>query len=372
MSRSVGSTVTVLALLLGCPGLFADEARRPIYQAQVINQPGHYVLTRDLQVAQLPAISIQTDGVTVDLNGHTISSTATTGDVVAIAPPNPCQDAGVRIQNGRIRGGGVGIHLQPPNPCALRLLDLEVGGAAVQGILVEQAGPTEIRRAQIGGGTAPALQILFPAGSREAFTLSDLQLTGGCAGIQVVAGHGTISDSHITQTPPNPCLHPALDLQDVSGGLVQGNTIQISADTACTVVGMQALRSEAIQIRDNVIQVSSSQFASRYGIFLDAQSQDAQIVGNTVAGFCTAGIRVLSNHNRIAENMVNRNQFSGMQIGGENNLVEGNRMAGNGQYGIQFLNAQGPHIYRSNILRGNTQGAVGGTAGNTDAGGNVQ
>src|SRR5208337_66021 len=54
------------------------EARTPISTPYTITQPGSYYLTTNLNLTEGDAINIETDGVTLDLNGFTISSTSTT------------------------------------------------------------------------------------------------------------------------------------------------------------------------------------------------------------------------------------------------------------------------------------------------------
>ncbi len=66
------------------------EARTPISSAPfTISVPGSYYLTTNLTVRSGDAIAIATNGVTLDLNGFTLSSTA-----------NPAAGSGVRINSG--------------------------------------------------------------------------------------------------------------------------------------------------------------------------------------------------------------------------------------------------------------------------------
>jgi hypothetical protein len=72
----------------------------------VISSPGAYTLAGDLN-CQGSAIDVQSDGVTLNLNGHTISgpgaATATTG-----------VNGALTVQNGVIRNFGTGINTQGP------------------------------------------------------------------------------------------------------------------------------------------------------------------------------------------------------------------------------------------------------------------
>src|SRR6267142_7145346 len=65
------------------------EPRTPISAPLVITQPGSYYLTTNLSVTSGDAIIINTNQVTLDLNGFTISSTApsVSGYGIALAVP---------------------------------------------------------------------------------------------------------------------------------------------------------------------------------------------------------------------------------------------------------------------------------------------
>ena len=89
------------------------EPRTPISSAPfTINVPGSYYVTTNLTVATGDAITIATNGVTLDLSGFTISSTAArvTGTGILLNPN--VQD--ISILNGFIRGGvtnnGYGVY----------------------------------------------------------------------------------------------------------------------------------------------------------------------------------------------------------------------------------------------------------------------
>ncbi len=92
----------------GAPGpvmksLDQIEARTPISSAPfTIIKPGSYYLTQDLQVASGNAITINASGVTLDLNGFTISTTAATPTGVGIFFTDGQKD--ISITNGHIQG----------------------------------------------------------------------------------------------------------------------------------------------------------------------------------------------------------------------------------------------------------------------------
>ena len=80
------------------------EARTPISSAPFsITAPGSYYLTTNLTVSSGNAINISTSGVTLDLNGFTIRSTAASATGFGILVNNGLSD--ITICNGHIRGG---------------------------------------------------------------------------------------------------------------------------------------------------------------------------------------------------------------------------------------------------------------------------
>src|SRR5262245_17256632 len=96
-----------IALLLVCfPAVVhADEGSIPIYQANTtISSPGSYHLTRDITATSGDAITINSSGVNLDLNGHTVT---VTGFSAAVSIPSDLTGT-VSVSNGRLVGGGSG------------------------------------------------------------------------------------------------------------------------------------------------------------------------------------------------------------------------------------------------------------------------
>src|SRR5947207_2780387 len=75
----------IALLLLTSIAAQADEGRIPIYGPPgqtlpiTISAPGSYVLTRDINAGTSDAIHINASNVTLDLNGHTIAGTSSSG-----------------------------------------------------------------------------------------------------------------------------------------------------------------------------------------------------------------------------------------------------------------------------------------------------
>src|SRR5262245_19934643 len=135
-----------LSLILMANGLLADEGRIPIFQPATIAQPGDYVLTRDLTLTPGQVITIHSDNVILDLNGHTLTG-ASSGYLVKI-------DDGFKdivIRNGRLTGSGgeVGVYyLSTTNRTRIQLDGLEIANVDT-GILIKDAEYVEVRSCKI-------------------------------------------------------------------------------------------------------------------------------------------------------------------------------------------------------------------------------
>src|SRR5262245_7347556 len=91
----------------GCallPPTVAAGGRIPIYGPTAIVSPGTYQVTRDFSVSSGSAIVVQVGNVTIDLDGHTITSTDPASPVILADGFSP-----VRVSSGRIVGGSDGV-----------------------------------------------------------------------------------------------------------------------------------------------------------------------------------------------------------------------------------------------------------------------
>ena len=143
------------------------EPRMPISSAPfTITQPGSYYLTANLNVTSGDAIDINTNGVTLDLNGFTISSTeiSPSGTGIMLAGGN----IDIIILNGHIKGGvtnnagiysgngfAAGIRFYPGSavPSNVRVSGVSVSGCQVYGILLDrtfiQAGSSPVDQSTV-------------------------------------------------------------------------------------------------------------------------------------------------------------------------------------------------------------------------------
>jgi hypothetical protein len=122
------------------------EPRTPISTASfTISVPGSYYLTTNLTVSTGDAITIATSGVTLDLTGYTISSTAPGATGSGILLMNSLSD--ITILNGHVKGGVTnnagtyngpgfqyGIFYSGTPPMNTRVAGVSVSGCLLSGI----------------------------------------------------------------------------------------------------------------------------------------------------------------------------------------------------------------------------------------------
>ncbi|MCO5053415.1 MAG: hypothetical protein M9920_14090 [Verrucomicrobiae bacterium] len=122
------------------------EPRTPISSAPVtLSIPGSYYLTTNLTVSSGNAITIATNGVTLDLNGFSITSIAPGATGIGILLSGGLRN--VTVLNGHIQGGvtnnagtyngpgfGYGIMFAVPPPMNVRVAGVSVSGCLFDGI----------------------------------------------------------------------------------------------------------------------------------------------------------------------------------------------------------------------------------------------
>ena len=133
------------------------EPRVPISSAPfTISQPGSYYLTTNLTVSGGDAITIAANGVTLDLNGFTISSTANPASGTAVLIGSGLRN--ITILNGNIQGGvtnsgsdvfsgpgfGYGIYYTVFAPQNVRVSGVSVSGCQYDGIYVGSGASTTV------------------------------------------------------------------------------------------------------------------------------------------------------------------------------------------------------------------------------------
>ena len=324
----------------------AMVAITPIWEPTVITGPGHYMLTRDIEVTDQDAIVIQSAGVTLDLNGYTIRNSGTLGvGVLVQATPQPVPPTDVRIVNGRITGGQHGVHIpNVPNGVAI---------------------PAFMSRLEVSNTSSHGIFIPVPPDRIAGFCVFDVfvhDVDGD--GIRLEAGQGganiDIAGSFFEEVGGS-----AIRV-DGASGRIEGNVIRAFGTSGAAAAGIHlGAGASGLIVAHNVITEGGAQ----------ASGIDVETVGllsikfNVVCDNGGHGMELMSTGSLVTGNTIYNNGLDGILDGGTRNLIEGNNLSANGGCGINFDTAN-DQAFRNNMLRGNNGGSVCGQQ-NTDAGGNI-
>ena len=304
--------LSLLAALSGALSLPAADGRIPIAAAPAtLAQAGSYYLTRDLTSAGTP-ITISATGVTLDLAGHTVTSTSVTAGVAVIAAADAATD--LEISGGRVSGGPIGIQIGINGATGnIRLHDLQLAGQTALGVNIPSASnPSRnvaIERVQIaltsGGGVV--------CNNCEGLLIRDavIYATGAPAnsGISTSGTGALITDNGIRG------FIQGILLTSEYGGIVARNTVSGAVQRGIFLIG-----SSRNQVRDN------------------------QVVNVAAGG-------------------------AGLDVRGDQNTLDGNSLMNDGAYGLT-IPVGTANVYGNNRSQGNTASNYFPGVGNIDAGGN--
>lgn len=301
----------------------------------IINQPGSYYLSGNLEVTKANGIQINAAGVTLDLNGFRISrASGVEGNGIDIRYPSH----NATVHSGTITGFASGVRsaidldaLAAVENCSIR--NLAVSGCAT-GINLQGTGFI-IDSCRAEGNTAGG--IVVGNGS----TLKNCTASGnqGAAAINAGTGSTVIGCAAFDNT--------------TSSGIAVGFGVTV---TDCTAMGNTGIAGFTASGRSSFINCTAAQNRSH----LNPGTSDTGMgftVGfrSTVSG-CTAsqntghGIRVTSNC-RVVDNQSTHSGGAGIHATGGGNRIEANN-ATNNAIGIEL--PLGGNFVVKNSARGNT------------------
>ena len=354
----------------------AGEGKIPVWMPTGITQPGHYIVTRDISASAGPVISIMADGVTLDLNGHTIASSDMTQPTIQIGGA-PGSERGIIVVGGKVQGGLHGVlYLNPIiGNQPLSLAGLTIAGttaAAVKGVGFSQLSAKGI--IVIDGLVGFDLQASAPGIPPPPVPPTATIRGAGIRGDGGVLCYGvscSIHDMTFEYAPPSAAPRsPALRFSGVTGAEAAGIIIINTAPSAADPPMVEVL--ETCWLTLSRTKLVGPAAGSQPCIALDAASRDFIIDDGDVSRCGGDGIRALGTNGRIRGMFISGVAGHGVFAGGSNLIIDDGKIADSDGAGIWFETSN--HIYRDNILRGNTGGGVGGpgAADATDAGGNVE
>jgi Right handed beta helix region len=340
-----------LPLLFAATALDAQAAvagKTPIHNQTTITQSGSYIVTRNITATSGPVITILADGVELDLNGFTLTQLAP-GDPVILMSGTACSGGkGCETKKGTTSGGSESIRDDAGPSRDMTVRQVRTSSSSSSAIRIGNAGKILIEDCDFVDPGGAAVDLTGPTGSlgRVDFVRNRFgDVARAHADIKLLRMFGILS-GNVLPVPPAP------GPSGPSGAIV-----------------VQASR--GVLIEHNSIAGTLAPAATVDGIHIDAASVDVSVVDNVISGAPRNGVRIEGQGNWITDNLINRCAGPGVHVSGSTNVVDRNRIGHNTGNGIFFDNATGPHVYRANVLRGNTSAGVGGAPGNTDGGGNV-
>lgn len=321
--------VAVVAFLTAAGIADAAEGKIPIFEPTTVTRSGSYVLTNDISAPSGTAIYVQSDDVSIDLNGFTVESTS--GEAAVEIDPGRKR---IAITNGIITSQGDGIY--------------HYGGfshtvVTLKGLTIEAGGDNAIYiygtdSINVSGNTIVGGRIFVGNPSSDSGALRSGRFTG-----------------NVVNNPDGVGFNINL-----ANAAIRNNTVRSQRD--CLFLNGTDLLVEGNNLR-------SDGGDSGYGIWLSATR--AMIRGNLIHGGDYGMIvRFNQDGNVIAENTFRNSLSGGIWVQSAGNLVEGNLIRTQG-VGIYFQeDAATGNVYRGNMLRGNPSGPVSGS-GYTNGGDNI-
>ena len=328
----------------------------------IINQPGSYFLSANLDVTKANGIQINAAGVTLDLNGFQIVRTSGTGgnglEISAIS-------SRASVRNGSIKGFAYGVRTlagtTTAQGCAFR--DLAASGCTTAGISVSTGAILESCRAENNSGTygidAGAGSSLTNCTAIKNTVTYAIQVGRGsslanCTALFNTGGYGIYAD------PSSSLTNCAANGNDVKYGIfaLEGCSLSncsasentgsgstsagIGTHYGCTITHCSAWNnsstapsSETTGMGFDVGGLSTIQNCTAH----NNEGAGIGLEGNTVArdNSCTtngfngdaSGIFCVSSDNRIEKNHVADND-RGIHVASKGNLIVQNSASGNG------------------------------------------
>ncbi|MFC6016031.1 nitrous oxide reductase family maturation protein NosD [Plantactinospora solaniradicis] len=222
------------------------------------------------------------DGVTVNLNGHTISGSAAGTGIRAVGVAAP------RIRNGVIRGFTIGVWLEATRDArltGLQLLDNGGGTAfAPASVYADQVSGLLIQGGRIvpRSGPPPTLAYAIRTAGAKGLVVRGVDVTGltdlssGSNAAQVVGntfryGGLNLSESHDAVVRRNSFLWAGINISECNRAQVLDNVLTSGR-------GIRSTFTDGTLIRGNLVR------DTQYGVYTDVVTHHLRVEGNTFDG----------------------------------------------------------------------------------------
>jgi parallel beta-helix repeat protein len=310
----LGLSAVVAVAIIGLSGLAssgAADSRPPgIHCGKVLYRSVH--LQHDLGGCKYNGLVAGRSGITIDLNGHTVSGL---GGGIGIKIDG-VRRVKVRGEGGAVQGFQLGVLVNRARRTRVR--NLSILGSSDLGIRVVKSHRGRYRRLTIGGSSDAAIEVFGSNGGLYR------RIEFGANGDSAIRLSNS-NRNRIRRNTMNGNGDAAVLLLHSNRNLVRRNTMIDNGDA-----GVRLEYSHRNRIRRNVVALSSDS-----GIGL-RMSRGNLIAGNRVVGNGEGVTVDGGKRNRVVRNSSRYNGGAGIEVGAESlaTKVRGNRTRGNGGDGI--------------------------------------
>ncbi len=327
--------VCLIIMMLEPHPVEGAEGRFPLSKCTTITSPGSYLLTNDITQTVTPCIDIQSSKVTVDLGGHSITST------VGGVSINSSGFTDITIKNGIISNANTGISLSnTTNGGSFKILNMVITDPQGNGIYIT-------------GGTGCRVNNNC---SRPLIRGVTIKSNGpsGANGIRLSEVTGAVIEENIIYR-----LDKGIWLTATYSSIIRRNSCEKNLSN-----GIYLSQSE-----DNIIFQNTTNNNNIRGIYI-LQSHGNVIMNNVSSQNANDGVLLYSSN----KNFLDRNMLTGNKVGvyvtdSSMNNINWTTCAANTTYGILLDTLTSNNAYSYNRCFGS--GIQDGGTGNLDAGGNL-
>ena len=337
----------VLGIAAISPAAYADGTISAC--PTTVTGPGTWTVTQNL-TATGTCITIQGNGVAIDLQGHTITALGTGADfgitdAGSCASP-PCQQ-NIIIANGTITGFFIGIGLE--NTDYATIANMTVIGSRPWGIRLRAHSVITDSQANQGVGGKDAMLFLGDHNTVNNSKANDNLGTG----IAFAGNDNTVNNSKANG--------------NAGAGIFSNGTVTVSNSLANNngVVGMAFNQSATVsnsQANNTKCLVTEIPFPCGDGMQFRTGGgtvNNSQANGNAGGGMdflgVGSGIDFLGGGNTVNNSQANGNKANGISIDGSGNVLAGNTANGNSVVGISVAC---PSNVFDNTAKGNPGGNI--------------
>ena len=353
MKRKIFSILFALVLVLSfSPVTAVPVAANPIWGATLTADT---TLDSDL-IGSGTALIIGADGITLDLNGYTLS-----GDSTGYGVDNTGGYDGVTIKGGTIDGFGQGIKANGVSNFTLKDLSFsgDTSGGHAHVIDIRNSANVTIRDVGIVVGTgSPSWGEAIRLQSIDCVEVINVDVDGGWTGVNFAYDDklplpqpptkGIVKDSTFSNN-----AFVGVFITNTTSAMVLNNTITNTGWLAGIYAGYGPVVTGVV-IKDNEVSGGTG-----YGIALSGRD-NCVVSGNRVLdGFGWGGIALYGGaSNSVHHNTVTNSDGDGICVEEASDSIHHNTVTDSTGYGIHLTDTSHDNTVHHNTLSGNTLGDI--------------